>query len=105
MHRLIGFLDPEADPHGIGFQLVQSFIAFGSGGVWGVGLGESKQKMFYLPEAHTDFIFSVIGEELGLIGAILVLGLLGLLAVRGFRVALRHPDAVRAACSPSGRRC
>lgn len=92
MNRLIGFLHPEADPHGIGFQLMQSFIAFGSGGIWGVGLGESRQKMFYLPAAHTDFIFSVIGEELGLIGAILVLGLLGLLAARGFRIALRHPD-------------
>ena len=70
---------------------VRSFIAFGSGAAFGVGLGESKQKMFYLPEAHTDFIFSVIGEELGLVGALLVVTLFAALAVRGFRVALRHP--------------
>src|SRR5439155_1432509 len=67
--RLLAFLNPWHDPRGIGFQLMQSFIAFGSGRLWGVGLGESRQKMFYLPEAHTDFIFSVIGEELGLAGA------------------------------------
>jgi cell division protein FtsW len=91
--RLLGFLNPDADRLGINFQLTQSFIAFGSGGLWGTGLGESRQKMFYLPEAHTDFIFSVVGEELGLIGALFVLGLFAIVAVRGFRVALRHPDA------------
>jgi cell division protein FtsW len=92
LKRLLGFLHPESDPLGINFQLKQSFIAFGSGGLWGVGLGESRQKMFYLPEAHTDFIFSVIGEELGLAGALLVLGLFCLVAARGFRIALRHTD-------------
>jgi len=90
--RLLAFLNPGLDPHGIGFQLTQSFIAFGSGRLWGVGLGESRQKMFYLPEAHTDFIFSVVGEELGLVGALLVLGLFGVIAARGLRTALRHSD-------------
>ena len=91
LRRVMVFLDPWQHPRDAGFQLVQSFIAFGSGGALGSGLGESKQKMFYLPEAHTDFIFSVIGEELGLIGALLVVALFAALAVRGFRVALRHP--------------
>jgi cell division protein FtsW len=89
--RLIAFWYPDLDPLGINFQLKQSFIAFGSGGLWGMGLGESRQKMFYLPEAHTDFIFSVIGEELGLAGALVVLALFAVVGVRGFRVAVRHP--------------
>ena len=92
LKRLLAFWNPDADPLGINFQLKQSFIAFGSGGLWGVGLGESRQKMFYLPEAHTDFIFSVVGEELGFAGALLVFILFGVLALRGFRIALRHPD-------------
>jgi cell division protein FtsW len=92
VHRIWAFLAPDQDPRGIGFQLAQSFIAFGSGGSWGIGLGESRQKMFYLPAAHTDFIFSVIGEELGLVGALLVLGLFAFVGYRGFRIALRHPD-------------
>lgn len=91
LRRVMVFLDPWEHPRDAGFQLVQSFLAFGSGGLFGTGLGESKQKMFYLPEAHTDFIFSVIGEELGLIGALAIVGLFALLAVRGLRVALRHP--------------
>jgi cell division protein FtsW len=90
--RIVAFLNPDADPLGVNFQLQQSFIAFGSGGVWGVGLGESRQKLFYLPEAHTDFLFSVIGEELGLVGALVVLALFGVVAARGFRIAVRHPD-------------
>jgi cell division protein FtsW len=90
--RIVAFLNPDLDPLGVNFQLKQSFIAFGSGGLWGVGLGESRQKMFYLPEAHTDFLFSVIGEELGLAGALVVLGLFGVVAARGFRIAVRHPD-------------
>ncbi len=92
LKRVLAFLSPDSDPLGINFQLKQSFIAFGSGGLWGVGLGESRQKMFYLPEAHTDFIFSVIGEELGLAGALLVIALFAVVAVRGFRIATRHPD-------------
>jgi cell division protein FtsW len=91
LRRVMVFLDPWEHPRDAGFQLVQSFLAFGSGGLWGAGLGESKQKMFYLPEAHTDFIFSVIGEELGLLGALAIVGLFALLAIRGLRVALQHP--------------
>lgn len=91
LRRVMVFLDPWEHPRDAGFQLVQSFLAFGSGGLFGAGLGESKQKMFYLPEAHTDFIFSVIGEELGLIGALVIVGLFALLAIRGLRVALNHP--------------
>jgi len=90
--RIVAFMNPDLDPLGVNFQLKQSFIAFGSGGLWGVGLGESRQKMFYLPEAHTDFVFSVIGEELGLAGALVVLALFGIVAARGFRIAVRHPD-------------
>jgi cell division protein FtsW len=90
--RIVAFLNPDADPLGVNFQLKQSFIAFGSGGLWGLGLGESRQKMFYLPEAHTDFLLSVIGEELGLVGALVVLALFGVVAARGFRIAVRHPD-------------
>lgn len=92
LKRLLGFMSPDADPLGINFQLRQSFIAFGSGGLWGVGLGEGRQKMFYLPAAHTDFIYSVVGEELGLLGALLVLALFAVVAARGFRIALRHGD-------------
>jgi cell division protein FtsW len=90
--RLLAFLDPWEHSQGIGFQLVQSLIAFGSGGLTGVGLGQSRQKLFFLPEAHTDFIFALIGEELGLLGALVVLFLFGLIAARGLRIAVRHPD-------------
>jgi cell division protein FtsW len=93
MRRLLAFLDPWEHSQDAGFQLVQSLIAFGSGGVGGVGLGQSKQKMLFLPEAHTDFIFALVGEELGLIGAVVVLALFIVVAVRGFRVAARHPDS------------
>ncbi|MCK6556543.1 putative lipid II flippase FtsW [Candidatus Binatia bacterium] len=92
LRRVLAFLDPWKYSQDIAFQLVQSLIAFGSGGLTGVGLGESQQKMFFLPEAHTDFIFALVGEELGVLGAIGVLGLFALLGVRGFRIALRHPD-------------
>lgn len=93
LRRLLAFRDPWAHSQDSGFQLVQSLIAFGSGGLDGVGLGQSKQKMLFLPEAHTDFIFALVGEELGLIGALVVLGLFAVVAVRGFRVAARHPDS------------
>lgn len=92
LERLTTFLDPWSNPRGPGFQLVQSFIAFGSGGLGGKGLGASRQKMFYLPEAHTDFILPVVGEELGFIGLLLVIVLLAIIGMRGFRIALRHPD-------------
>ena len=90
--RLMAFLDPGSDPKGAGFQLLQSLIAVGSGGFSGVGLMESKQKLFYLPEAHTDFIYAVICEELGFIGALLVIGLFGVYAWRGLRASFSAPD-------------
>jgi cell division protein FtsW len=90
--RFMGFLNPDADPQGRGFQLLQSLIAVGSGGFFGVGLMESRQKLFYLPEAHTDFIFAVIAEELGFIGAVCVIGLFAVYGWRGLRAALNAPD-------------
>jgi len=90
--RVMTFLDYTKDPQGMGFQLLQSLISFGSGGVSGVGLGQSEQKMFFLPAAHTDFIFSVIGEEFGLVGAGLVVALFVVVGARGLRIAARHPD-------------
>lgn len=90
--RLMGFLNPEADPQGSGFQMLQSLIAVGSGGLVGVGLMGSRQKLFYLPEAHTDFIYAVLCEELGFIGGLAVLVLFGIYAWRGARAALAAPD-------------
>lgn len=90
--RLEIFLDPWADPSGAGFQMVQSFIAFGSGGLFGVGFGEGKQKLFYLPEAHTDFIFSIVGEELGLIGVLVIVALYIVFLISGFRIAFKAKD-------------
>jgi len=91
--RLLAFWDPWADPLGDGFQIIQSLIAVGTGGVFGRGLMEGVQKLFYLPEPHTDFIFAVIGEELGLIGATGVLACFCLIAWRGLRIALRAQDS------------
>ncbi len=91
--RLLSFLHPWADPHNTGYQIVQSLIALGSGKVLGVGLGASRQKWLYVPNAHTDFIFSIMGEELGLIGEIVVLGLFAALLFAGIRIAMRAPDA------------
>lgn len=90
--RIASYLNPWADPTGSGFQMVQSFLAFGSGGVTGMGLGEGRQKLFFLPEPHTDFIFSVIGEELGLMGALGVVVLFALFAWRGFLIARSCSD-------------
>jgi cell division protein FtsW len=90
--RLMAFLDPGSDPQGSGFQLLQSLIAVGSGGFTGVGLMESKQKLFYLPEAHTDFIFAVICEELGFVGALIVIALFVVYGWRGLRAAFGAPD-------------
>jgi cell division protein FtsW len=86
------FLNPWADKRGTGFQIIQSFIALGSGGLLGVGLGRSKQKLFYLPAAHTDFIFSIIGEELGFIGAASVVMLFILFVWQGMKVVFRAED-------------
>lgn len=85
--RLLTFLNPEADPQGKGFQPMQSLIALGTGGFDGLGIGNGRQKLFFLPEPHTDFIFSIIGEELGFIGAVLLLAAFAVLAWRGFRIA------------------
>ena len=92
VRRLMTFLHPSDDPLGAGFQIRQSLLAFGSGGIQGINLGEGRQKLFFLPEPHTDFIFSVIGEELGLIGTSVVLLVFALLLWRGCRAALRAPD-------------
>jgi cell division protein FtsW len=92
MARLTSFLHPAADAGGAGFQGIQASIALGSGGIFGVGLGESVQKAFYLPEAHTDMIGAVIGEELGLLGMVLLVALFGLFAYAGFRTAQRCRD-------------
>ena len=90
--RLLSFLDPWKDPRGTGFHIIQSLLALGSGGVFGLGLGHSRQKFFYLPERHTDFIFAIIGEELGLLGTAFVILLFLLLAVWGYRIASRAPN-------------
>lgn len=89
--RILAFLDPWRDPQGAGFHIIQSLLALGSGGLFGVGLGHSRQKFFYLPERHTDFIFAILGEELGLAGTVAVLLLFALVAYRGFRIARRAP--------------
>ena len=86
--RLLTFLDPWRDPTDSGFQIVQSFMAFGSGGILGSGLGEGMQKLFFLPYPHTDFIFAIIGEELGLLGVLSVMLLYMLLAFKGFSIAI-----------------
>jgi cell division protein FtsW len=92
LERLLIYLNPWSDPSHAGFQIIQSFLAFGAGKLLGVGLGDGRQKLFYLPEVHTDFIFSVIGEELGLVGVTLVIGLFVFLILRGFRACYRAPD-------------
>jgi cell division protein FtsW len=93
MRRLTTFMDPWADPFNSGFQLTQSLIAIGRGGLFGVGLGASVQKLFYLPEAHTDFLFAVLAEELGLVGVAVTLGLFLALAWRAFVIARRANEA------------
>lgn len=92
MKRLVTFLDPWADQEGAGFQVVQSLIAIGSGGVDGLGFAHGKQKMLFLPFAHSDFIFAVVAEELGLVGALTVVLVFGLFLWRGVRTALLAPD-------------
>ena len=99
--RFFSFLHPWDDPRNTGYQIVQSLMAFGSGHWVGVGLGASRQKWMYVPNAHTDFIFSILGEETGLIGEIIVIALFVVLVYAGIRIAVRAPDLVRAA---AGRR-
>jgi len=90
--RIFSFIDPWHDPQGAGFQSVQAMIALGSGGIFGVGLGESVQKIYYLPEASTDMIFAIVGEELGLVGVLAVIGAFALFAYAGLNIALRCRD-------------
>jgi cell division protein FtsW len=92
MKRITSFLDPWQDPLGSGFQMIQSLYAIGPGGLFGLGLGQSRQKFFYLPEPQTDFIFAILAEELGFIGGSLILLLFSLLLWRGIRIALGAPD-------------
>jgi cell division protein FtsW len=91
--RLFAFLDPEADPYGSGFQALQSLIAVGSGGVFGLGPGASHQKLYFLPHPHSDFVYAIVAEELGMIGGLALVALFGLLAWRGARASWRAPDA------------
>jgi cell division protein FtsW len=90
--RVFAYLDPERDPLGSGFQALQSLIAVGSGGALGLGLGDSVQKLYFLPYPHSDFIFAIVAEELGMVGALVVLALFGVLAWRGVRAGWRAPD-------------
>jgi len=92
LKRLLVFLDPEHDSSGAGYQIKQALIALGSGGIFGLGLGHSRQKFSYLPEPMTDSIFAVLGEETGIIGCVVVVGLFLFLAYRGFHIARRAPD-------------
>jgi cell division protein FtsW len=90
--RILGFLNPWEHSSDAGYQIVHSLMAFGTGGFWGTGIGTGYQKLFYLPEPHTDFIFSVIGEELGLLGVLIIIGLYGWIIVRGISIARNAPD-------------
>ncbi|MEZ4332836.1 MAG: putative peptidoglycan glycosyltransferase FtsW [Myxococcota bacterium] len=96
--RVIGFLDPFEDSQGAGWQLVQSFLGFGQGGLLGQGLGNSRQKLAYLPEAHTDFVLSLVAEELGLLGVLVVIGAFAALWIAGTRVARRARDKFDMLC-------
>jgi len=93
MKRFLSFLNPEADPLGAGYQIKQSLISLGSGGLFGLGIGQSKQKLLYLPEPHTDFIFAILGEELGFIGAVTVLTLFLVILWRGMVIAKNASDS------------
>ena len=90
--RFLSFIDPWQDPQGAGFQTVQAIIGMGSGGITGEGLGQGISKIFYLPEAHTDMIFAIVGEELGLIGSTAVIAAFAVFAWAGFRIALQCRD-------------
>ena len=92
LKRWWAFINPWDDPQGLGFQIIHSFLAFGSGGIFGVGLGNSKQKLLYLPEPHTDFIISIVAEELGLVGMVTIIILFSILIIRGLKLALDAPD-------------
>jgi cell division protein FtsW len=95
--RVLAFLDPWADPDQKGFQVIQSMLSFSSGGIFGAGLGQGQGKLFFLPEAHTDFTMAVLGEEIGFIGFISVMALYGFIVVRGFQIALKTENTFRRA--------
>jgi cell division protein FtsW len=92
LRRITAFVDPWADARGSGFQIIQSWLALGNGGLFGQGIGGSRQKLFYLPEPHTDFIFAIIGEEFGFVGAMTIVALFAVLIWRGLRIGLRAPE-------------
>jgi cell division protein FtsW len=92
MDRILSFTSAESDPTGVGFQTLQLLVAFGSGGVWGMGLGVSRQKFFYVPGSHTDGVLAIVGEEIGLVGVLVVLGLFLVLFWRGWTIMRRAPD-------------
>ncbi|MDA8441093.1 MAG: stage V sporulation protein E [Peptococcaceae bacterium] len=92
MKRILAFLDPWADPSGKGYQTIHALLALGSGGLFGLGFGQSRQKFLYLPESHTDFIFAIIGEELGILGAAVIAILFVIFAWRGYKIAMAAPD-------------
>lgn len=95
LQRISSFLSPGADPQGKGYHIMQSLVAIGHGGFWGLGLGQSSQKMYFLPEPHTDFIYAVIAEELGLLGCAALTGAFLYLFYRGLKISLHHPDLFR----------
>lgn len=92
LDRIMAFFNPWSDPRGRGFHILQSLIALGSGGVWGRGLGESRQKFFFLPDRHTDFIYAIVGEELGFVGTVFVVVLFGIILWRGLCIALQSSN-------------
>jgi cell division protein FtsW len=93
IRRILGFLDPWQHSADAGYQIVHSLMAFGTGGLWGAGIGQGYQKLFYLPEPHTDFIFSVIGEEFGLVGVLLIILLYACILFKGIQIARHAPDS------------
>ncbi|MGE3757541.1 MAG: FtsW/RodA/SpoVE family cell cycle protein, partial [Pseudobdellovibrionaceae bacterium] len=95
--RVLGFLDPWSDPESKGFQVIQSMLSFHSGGLTGVGLGQGQGKLFFLPEAHTDFTLAVLGEEMGFVGFILLMFLYGFIVFKGFQIAIRTGSPFRKA--------
>ena len=101
MERVRTFLSAEDAPQAAGFQIVNLVHTLGSGGLTGVGIGASRQKFFYVPSAHTDGVFAIIGEETGILGALIVLSLFGLIVYRGIRAAM-HASTALACCSASG---
>ncbi len=89
LRRILGYIDPWAYRDTVGYQITEALIAIGSGGIWGVGVGEGKQRLFFLPEAHTDFVLAILAEELGLVGMLLILSLFCVIVWRGLKIALR----------------